>query len=415
MENVIGLLGIAAIMGVAVLMSNNRKAINWRTPLVGFSLQATVCALVLFVPLTKDLFLMLASGLDHLLSATVQGGVFILNKQMVEDQFMFAIRIGLAIVFVSSLSALLYYLRVTQFVVKQAARFLTKALGITGPEAVSTAAAVFVGQVECQVLIKPYLSKLTPSQLFCSLTAAMATIAGAALLAYISIGMNPTFLIAASIQSAINGIVVAKIMFPETDARVLAGEVELAQAHEYHGVLDAMTQGALQDGWKIARNVVIMVAMAVTYIALLNTILGTAFHPFGISLTIQDILGYLFAPVAMVIGIPWHEAFNSGRLMGTEISLNEFAAYSELAKVIAGTAPYTMSPRSQMITTMALCGFCNLGSMAINIGGLGAMAPERRKEISGMVFKALVAANFATWISAATAGLLFSLASHLGM
>jgi CNT family concentrative nucleoside transporter len=283
---------------------------------------------------------------------------------------------------------------------------LMRTMGISGPEALSTAAAIFVGQVECQVLIRPYIKTLSPSQLFTSMSAAMATISGSALLAYTALGMPAPWLLAASIMSASGGLVIAKIIWPETDKSVLSGAVEMAEeADKPVNAFDAMAKGAM-TGWNIVQNVMVMVLGAVAFIALVNGILAASIHIFGgHALQIQDLAGYFFTPVAWLIGVPWHECFHVGRLMATEMLLNEFVSYTELAKVMHGTASYTLAPATQMIATVALCGFANLGSIGINIGGLGAMAPERRGEIARMGFKALIAANLATWLTAAVVGL----------
>lgn len=406
MERLLGIGGVAVIVLMAVLFSNNRRAINWRTVLCGLGLQFGLALLILKVPVTRDLFFMAGQGVEKLLDYAVDGAAFVFGDQLARGPFIFVVRVGSSIVFVAALSALLYYAGIMQRLVKLMARLLTKTLGISGPEAVSSVSAVFVGQVECQVLIKPYLPKLTTSELFCSITSAMATISGSALVSYTAIGMNPTHLIAASVMSAIGGIVMAKIFIPETDRNVLAGEIQIADEHKSVNAFDAMATGAM-DGARIAANVMVMVLVAVASVALLNGILAFSLSHFGISWTIQDIFGVFFTPVALLTGVPPHEAFHVGRLIATEILVNEFAAYGELTKVIAGTGAYALAPRTQMIATMALCGFANLGSIAINIGGLGAMAPERRSEVARLAMRALIAANFATWTTAAMAGVLF--------
>jgi concentrative nucleoside transporter, CNT family len=403
MERLIALGGLVAIVLAAVCLSNNRKAINWRTVSVGIGIQFALALLILKVPYTSDAFRLLGKGVENVLGYALDGAVFAFDDKLARGAF--AIRIGVSIIFIASLSALFYYLGIMQRLVKLTAGGLNKALGITGPEAVSTAAAVFVGQVECQVLIKPYLSKLTSSELFTSLTAAMATISGSALVAYTAMGMNPTHLIAASIMSAVGGIVTAKIFYPEVEPLSVTSKVELAQMHDGVNALDAIALGA-KEGGIIAANVVTLVIVGVAYMSMFNGIVGVPLQWFGLTWTIQDILGVFFTPVAFVTGVPWHEAFHIGRLISTKIMINEYAAYGELSKVIAGTGAYALSEKSQMIATMALCGFCNLTSMAINIVGLGAMAPERRPEVAKMVFRALIAANFASWMTAAIAGML---------
>jgi CNT family concentrative nucleoside transporter len=406
MERLVGVLGIFVILGVAYAMSNNRKAISWKPVLVGLGIQLVLALLILKVPGTRDAFMLIGHGVEKLLDYAVEGAAFVVGDELAKGKFIFLIRVGASIVFVAALSSMAYYLGIMQGIVKLGARLLTKTMGISGPEAVSATSAVLVGQVECQVLIKPFMAKLTQSELFCSMTAAMATISGSALVSYTALGMNPTYLIAASIMSVVAGIVVGKIVIPETNKAVLSGKVELADCKEGANVFDAIAIGAM-DGFKIAVNVMIMVMVAVGMVAMINGGLGWVLGHFGVSWTIQDIFGVFLTPVAFLMGVPWDSTFEVGRLMATEIFVNEFAAYGELSTVIAGKAAYSFDARTQLIATIALCGFANLGSIAINIGGLGAMAPERRGEIARLALRALICANLATWMTAAIAGVLF--------
>jgi CNT family concentrative nucleoside transporter len=406
MEKVVAILGMLCLIAVSYALSSNRRAINWRTVVSGFAIQFVLALLILKVPFTRDVFFMLGQGVEKLLDYAVDGAAFVVGDKLARGEFIFVVRVGASIIFVAALASLLYFLGIMQRVVKLAARLLTRTMGISGPEAVSSAAAVFVGQVECQVLIKPYMASLTRSELFCSMTAAMATISGSALVAYTAMGMNPTHLIAASIMSAFAGISMAKIFCPETETQKSPDSVELAGCHKGVNAFDALANGAT-DGARIAINVMVMVLVAVAMVAMINGGLGALLKHVGLSWQVQDIVGVFFTPIAWLLGTPWHEAFHVGRLMATEIVVNEFAAYGELSRVIAGQGAYVLAAKTQMIATMALCGFANLGSIAINIGGLGAMCPERRHEIAGIAFRALIAANFASWVTAAIAGLLF--------
>jgi CNT family concentrative nucleoside transporter len=399
------LLGIGAIFFAAYLLSNNRKAIKWRSAFIGLGINVAVCLLVLKVPLTRHFFEILGHGINKLLDYATDGAAFVLGDDLARGKYIFAVKIGASIIFISMLSSLLYYFGWLQFIVRKIAYLLMRAMGVSGPEALSTAAAIFVGQVECQVLIRPYIKSLSPSELFTSMSSAMATISGSALVAYTALGMPAPWLLAASIMSASGGLVISKIMWPETNPRVLSGAVELHEEDKSVNAFDAMAKGAM-TGWHIVQNVMVMVLGAVAFIALLNGILALTLHFGGAgALQIQDLAGYLFTPIAWLIGVPWHECFHVGRLMATEMLLNEFVSYTELAKVMHGTASYTLAPATQMIATVALCGFANLGSIGINIGGLGAMAPERRGEIARMGLKALICANMATWLTAAVVGL----------
>jgi concentrative nucleoside transporter, CNT family len=401
MSIVQALIGICAIFFAAYLLSNNRKAIKWRSAFIGLGINVLVCLLVLRVPFTRHIFEMLGHGINKLLDYAMDGAAFVVGDDLARGKYIFAVKIGSSIIFISMLSSLFYYLGWLQFVVKKIAYVLMRAMGVSGPEALSTAAAIFVGQVECQVLIRPYVKTLSPSEMFTSMAAAMATISGSALVAYTALGMPAPWLLAASIMSASGGLVIAKIVWPETNPRVLSGAVELVEEKQAVNIFDALSKGAM-TGWEIALNVMVMVLAAVAFISLLNGILAAVLHFGGAgTLQIQDLAGYLFTPIAWLLGVPWHECFHVGRLMATEMLLNEFVSYTELAKVMHGTASYTLAPATQMIATVALCGFANLGSIGINIGGLGAMAPERRGEIARMAFKAMIAANLATWLTAA--------------
>ncbi|MBY0358512.1 MAG: hypothetical protein K2W82_10970 [Candidatus Obscuribacterales bacterium] len=406
MERLIPIAGICILVGIAYMMSNNRKAINWRLVLVGISLQFALALLILKVPVTREVFAGIGHGVEKVLDAAVEGATFVFGEELAKGRFIFLVRVGSAIILIAALASLGYYLGIFQRFIRLLARTLVKLMGISGPEAFSSAAAVFVGQVECQVLIKPYMSRLTTSELFCSMAAAMATISGSALVAYTAMGMNPIYLLAASIMSAPAGILIAKIMIPETDKNVLSGNVDFEVPREGVNVFDAIAHGAM-EGAKIAANVVVMVFVGVAMVWGINALLAFVLSWFGLSWQIQDIFGVLMTPIALLMGVPPEEAFQVGRLMATEILVNEFVAYGELAQVIAGKGSYAFSPRTQLIATAALCGFANLGSIAINIGGLGAMAPERRGEIARLALRALIAANMGTWMTAAISGLIY--------
>lgn len=399
------LIGIMAILGLAYLLSNNRKAIVWRSTIAGLITTVVVCLLILKVPGTRDAFALLGQGINKLLDYAVDGAAFVVGDELAHGKFLFVIRVGSSIIFISALSSLLFYWGVLQFVISKLSKVLTKTMGISSCEALSSTAAVFVGQVESQTLIRPYMSKLSSSELFTSMAAAMATISGSALVAYTAMGMPAPWLLAASIMSAPAGILIAKIMWPETDKRVLAGEVTLSEEVKAANAFDAIAKGAM-TGWEIAVNVMVMVLVAVAFIAMINGMLGATLSIGGQALQIQDVFGYLFMPLAWLLGVPWHECFHVGRLVATEILVNEFVSYGELATVIKGTGNYQLAVHTQLIATVALCGFANLSSIGINIGGLGAMAPERRGEIARMGMRALLAANMGTWLTAAIAGLI---------
>ncbi|MBZ0187589.1 MAG: hypothetical protein K8F91_15180 [Candidatus Obscuribacterales bacterium] len=403
MDKLIGLIGIVSILGVAYAVSNNRKAISWRLVAVGLGGQLVLALMILKVPGFTDAFALMGDGISKLLDYASEGAAFVFGEEMAKGKFVFLIKVGSSIIFMSALSALAYYVGIMQKVVGALAWLMRKTMGVSGAEALSSASSIFVGQVESQFLIKPYMKTLTNSELFTAMTVNMATIAGTVLVAYTAMGMNAMYLIAASVMSAPAGIVIAKMMWPETDKEAVARQVTMNLEKQGENIFDAFAQG-VQDGWKVARNVMIMVLAAVAFIALANGMLGAGLSLFGLEFQIQDIFGVVLTPVALLMGVPWNEAFMVGRMMATEIIVNEFVSYGELATHIADG---TISAKAQVIGTIALCGFANLSSIAINIGGLSAMAPERRGDVARMGLKALIAANKATWLTAAVAGILF--------
>jgi len=403
MSIAVGLCGIAVILGTAFLWSNNRRAISWRVVAAGLGAQLFLALMILKIPGFTNAFFELGQGIAKLLDFAKEGAAFLVGDEVARGPFMFLIVVGSSIIFMSGLSAILTYYGVIQRVVQVLAWAMRKTMGISGAEALSSASSIFFGQVESQFMIRPYMPKLTNSELFCAMTVNMATIAGTVLVAYIGLGMQPTYLIAASIMSAPAGIVIAKILWPETDHEAVGRQVKVNYEKNGENVFDAFARG-VEGGWKVARNVMIMVMAAVALVAMLNSMLGWGLSIFGLSLTIQDIFGGLCTPIALLMGVPWEDAFFVGKLMATEMIVNEFVSYNLLAQAIATGE---LSAKTQLIATIALCGFANLGSIAINIGGLSAMVPERRADIARMGLKAMIAANMATWLTAAVAGILF--------
>lgn len=416
MDKLVGLLGVVTLIGVAVLLSEKRRMISWRLVGLGLVMQVLLGAVMLKVPGTSDLVTSVATGVNKIVDFSLDGAEFVLGPTLThgtfikdpvaQREFIFAVHIGFGIIFVCGLISIGYYLGLIQRLVKVLAKVLQKTLGLSGPESLSCAAAAFVGQVECQLLIRPYMPRLTRSELFTTMTCAMATISGSAMVMYISMGMPGNYIMTASLMSAIAGIVMAKIVCPETEPEKLLKEADVVAPDESVNVFDAAHHGVVA-GTEIAIKVVTMVAFAIGFMAMVNYGLGGLLSVFGVQAQIQDLLAYPFMPVAWLLGVPWHECFHIGRLMATELLFNEVVSYSELAPVIHGAGPYVLAAKTQLIATAALCGFAHLGSLGINIGGLGAMAPNRKGEIAGMAFKSMMIANMATWLSAAICGLLF--------
>lgn len=406
MDKLVGIAGMAVFIGLAVLLSNNRRQISWRLVAAGIGLQVTLALLIFKVPGGQAVCQALGAGIQKLLDYALDGAAFVVGEELARGRFIFLVRVGASIIFISALTSLAYYLGIMQRVVRLFARLFQKTMGVSGPEALSTAAEIFIGQVESQVLIKPYIPRLTNSEILGVMSAAMATISGSALVAYVAMGINPVYLLMASFMTAPSALVIAKIMVPETEDHKVQDEANLTVPKLASNPIDALAQGAAQ-GARIAANVMIMLVAFIAFVALINGGLGWLLAKFGLTWQIQDLFGFLFMPVAWLMGVPWQEAFQIGRLMATKTILNEFIAYGELAPVIAGKGAYVLSAKAQMLASIALCGFANLGSIAINIGGLSEMAPERRSDIARLGVKALVAATLASWLTAAIAGLLF--------
>ena len=403
MQNMTGLLGIAIILASCYLMSENRRRINWRLVGIGLLLQAVLAFLILKVPAVRAGFDLLGNGIQGLLDSAKEGAAFVFGDELVKGRFVFAIVIGSSIIFMGALTSLAYHLGILQRVVRVFGFLFRKSMGVSGVESLSTGAEIFLGQVESQMLISRYVDKLSRSELLGVMAAAMATVSGSALVAYVSLGINPTFLLMASFMTAPAALLVAKMLVPETDAEALAREVVLDDERKSVNCIDAIADGA-KDGLGVALNVMTQLIAFIAVVYLANKLLGAALGVFGLECGIQDIIGTAFVPVAWLIGIPADEVMQVAPLLGTKTVLNEFIAYMDLSKMLQGEA--ALSARTQIITTVALCGFANLGSIGINIGGLSQMAPKRKSDIAKMGFKALMAATLAGWLSAAIAGLM---------
>jgi CNT family concentrative nucleoside transporter len=417
-ERLIACLGIAVILFAAYAWSDNRKKISWRLVVVGLILDFALGLVILKIPGTSDAFQFLGRAVNKVMDFAMDGAAFVFGdtitygkffkpgQEVQQGEFVFAVRIGISIIYVSGLCALGYYFGILQRVVGGIGFVLRKTLRLSGAEALSSAAASFVGQVESQLLIKPYMPKLTRSELFTSMTAAMATASGSALVMYMSMGINATYLIAASFMSALGGIVLSKIIIPETQPELIQQNVQLEVEDRGVNVFDAAAKG-VSKGTEIALSVVTMVAFAIGFMAMCNYGLGKVLGTFGMHAQIQEIFGVFFTPIAWLVGVPWHDCMFAGKLMATELLFNEVVSYHDLAAVIHGGGAPVLAERTQMILTCALCGFAHLGSIGIQIGGLGPMAPNRRGEIAKLAFKSMIVANMATWLTAAICGVIF--------
>lgn len=401
----ISLLGICLIPFIAWLASTNRAAINPRTVFGAFAIQAAIGGFVLYVPAGQSFVEVLAYGFSNLMGYSKAGIDFIFGG-LVGDSigFTFALNVLPVIVFFSSLITVLYYVGVMGWIVKLIGGFLQKVLGTSRPESLSAAANIFIGQTEAPLVVKPFIPQMTQSELFAIMVGGLASIAGSVMAGYAGIGIDIKYLLAASFMAAPGGLMIAKIMMPETATPNDNIEDVEEDEETYVNMFDAAAAGAL-TGLQIALAVGAMVLAFIALIALLNGVLGWFTGLFGIEgITIEVLLGYLFQPVAWALGIPWHEANVAGSFIGQKLVLNEFVAFFNFIEVID-----TVSPKSQAIITFALCGFANFSSIAICLGGIGTIAPGRRSDLARLGLRALLAATLANLMSAALAGFFLSL------
>jgi len=401
----ISLLGIILIPLIAFLASTNRSKINLRTVIGAFITQASIGAFVLYVPAGKKFLEVIAIGVSSVLNYGHEGINFLFGK--VSDPslgFIFAVQVLPIIIFFSSLIAVLYHLGIMGWVVKLIGGALQKALGTSRPESLSAAANIFVGQTEAPLVVRPFIPHMTRSELFAVMVGGLASIAGSVMAGYASMGVEMKYLLAACFMAAPGALLMAKIIMPESEVPV--DELENIKGNEqlYSNVFDAAASGA-GFGLQIALNVGAMLLAFISLIALLNGLVGWlgGFAGFP-DLSFQLILGYLFQPLAWIMGVPWAEANAAGALMGEKLVLNEFVAYIHFID-----QKDALSAHTQAIVTFALCGFANFSSIAILMGGIGAIAPERRDEIAQLGLKAVFAATLANFMSASLAGFFLSL------
>ncbi|MCX2760968.1 NupC/NupG family nucleoside CNT transporter [Vibrio sp. Sgm 22] len=396
------LLGIITILVAAWLLSTDRKNIPLRTVSLAFLLQISFALLVLYVPMGKEA-LNAATGAVSSLINYGQEGINFLFGGLTNNGFVFAINVLGIIIFFSALISGLYHIGFMPKVINLIGGALQKFLGTGRAESLSATANIFVGMIEAPLVVKPYLKHMTDSQLFAVMVCGLASVAGGTLVGYASLGVDLNYLIAAAFMSAPAGLLMAKILVPGSadDAQEnIESDVEIPRATN---VVEAMADGAM-SGLRIAVAVGATLLAFISVIAMLNGILGIVGGWFGVNLSFELILGYVFAPVAWLIGVPWSEAVVAGSLIGNKIVVNEFVAFIQLMD-----AKEALSEHSQAIVTFALCGFANISTMAILIGGLGSLVPERRSFISQYGFKAICAGVFANLMSAAIAGVVLSL------
>jgi len=399
----IGILGIAAFMGVALLLSKQRSAVRWRTVGMALAIQAGIGALVFGVPQGRAALDWISTRVTDAIGAGKTGVDFLFGPLTADGGgigFVFALRVLPMIVFFSSLIAVLYHLGIMHRVIRVLGGGLRKLLGTSSAESMSAAANIFVGQTEAPLVVKPFVPRMTSSELFAVMTGGLASVAGSVLAGYAAMGVEMKYLLAASFMAAPGGLLYAKLMVPEADTPQ-EGAPAFAEGDEQPAnVLDAAALGAT-TGLKLALNVGAMLLAFIGLIALLNLMLGGIGGWFGMAeLSLQWIFGWVFAPLAWLAGIPLEEIRQGGSLIGQKLVLNEFVAYVELTAV-----QDAMSARTRAICSVALCGFANLSSIAILLGGLGGMAPCRRQEIARLGLKAVAAGTLANLTSAAIVGM----------
>lgn len=409
MERFTGIIGIIVILGIAFLLSNNKKAINYRLVISGVGLQLLIALLVLKVPFITNFFALLGKGMGKIEQFATQGASFVYGGIMIDTHdgasksfgaphtFVFAFSVTATIIFVCVLVAILYHIGFMQKVISVIARVMNLIMRVSGVEALSNVASAFVGQVEAQVMIRPYLATMTRSELMASMAGSMACIAGGILIVYVNMGAKAEYLLTASLMAAPAALVVSKIMYPETEESQTKGEVKLEVKSPYTNVIDAISHGAA-DGMKIAINVIAMLIGFIALIAFINWGLGKIYP----QLSLDFIFGKIFYPLAWVMGVPGADVETVATLMGQKLTINEFVAFDTLTHRLA--AP--LSDKANIIASFAICGFANFSSVGMQIGGIGALAPERRADLAKLGLKALVAGTLASYLSACIAGML---------
>ena len=415
MSSLISLLGIVVLLGIAYLLSNNRKAINFRTVFGALTIQVSLGAFILYVPIGRDALLAMANGVSKVISYGNEGIKFLFGALAGDkvfevfggEGFIFAVRVLPVIVFFSALISLLYYIGIMQWVIKIIGGALQRMLGTSQAESMSAAANIFVGQTEAPLIVKPYISKMTESELFAIMCGGLASIAGSVMAGYAGMGVPLTYLIAASFMAAPAGLLFAKILYPQTET--FNDDIEKVEMEKPSNVLDAAAAGA-SSGMQLALNVGAMLIAFVALIALINGMLGGIGGWVGMpDLSLGMIFGWVFRPLAWVLGVPWGEAGVAGQMIGTKLAINEFVGYMEFAPYLTPDAPMQLADKTKAIITFALCGFANFSSIAILIGGLGGLAPNRRGDIARLGLKAVIAGSLANLLSATIAGLFIGL------
>jgi CNT family concentrative nucleoside transporter len=407
MERLQGLLGIVLILGIAFLFSNNKKKINYRLVFSGLLLQVIIAVSVLKVPPVTWFFQQLGGVMQKIEQFAKQGAGFVYGGIQVntpggvsdyaQGGFVFAFSVTATIILVCALVEIFYYFGIMQRIVSVIAKAMRFVMRVSGAEALSNVASAFVGQVEAQVMIRPYLPTMTKSELLSSMSGSLACIAGGILIVYVNMGAHAEYLLAASLMAAPGALVISKIIYPETEESQTMGSVKLDVKSHHTNLIDAISHGS-SVGMKIAINVIAMLIGFIALIALVNYLLGLIYP----DLSLDMIFGYLFYPMAYAMGVPSEDVANSATLLGQKLTINEFFAF----KNMTSGAIQLVSEKGLLITSIAVCGFANFSSVGMQIGGIGELIPERRGELAKLGMRALLAGTLASYLSATLAGIL---------
>lgn len=404
-----GLLGMVTVLTLAYLFSTNRRAIRFKTVAWGLGLQVAFAFLVLDTRIGRAVFRVIGDSVSKLLDYSFYGSTFVfgeLGKKSSQLGFYFAFQVLPTIVFIAALFAVLYHYGVMPFIVKQAAKAMTRLMAASGAESLNIAASIFMGQTEAPLTIRPFLPDVTRSELMTIMTSGMAHVSGGMMAAYIAFGVDAKHLITAVIMTAPGTLLLSKMLVPETESPVTAGRVELAKLEKEPNGLGALSRGTI-DGLHLALNVAAMLISFIAVIYLCDGILGGLHNwlaPHGFTRfpsSLERIFGWTLSPIAWLIGVPWHDAGKIGSLLGTRMVLNELIAYGNLENMKS-----LLDPRSFTIATYALCGFANFSSIGIQIGGIGALAPNKKDELARLGMRAMLAGTMANLMSASIAGIM---------
>ncbi len=427
MQRFQGLIGIVLILGIAWLFSNNKKRINYKLVISGILLQIAIALLILKVSFVKLFFQKIGSIITHLEAFAKEGAGFVYGGLMADNMaggsvpyrtpgvFVFGFSVLATIILVCVLVAIFYHFGLMQRIVSLVAKAMNWVMRVSGAEALSNVASAFVGQVEAQVMIRPYLKGMTMSELLASMSGSLACIAGGILVVYVSFGAKAEYLLAASLMAAPAALVISKIVWPETEESETMGKVKLEVKSPYTNVIDAISHGA-GDGMKISINVIAMLIGFLGLIALVNFLLiklGLFFH-LDIILTLDWIFGKLFSPMAWAMGVPTADVSSVATMLGKKLTINEFVAFSDLTQTMVPNSSGILvkgyqsliSDKSLMIVSFAICGFANFSSVGMQIGGIGALVPERRADLAKLGMRALLCGTLASYLSASIAGIL---------